>query len=62
MRKWFSRFYYNLTYKICGVDVGPLMIRFGGKWRYIDAYSQVWQITPTMDPHMPLTITLIERP
>ena len=30
-------------------------------FRFLDQHGDLWRLTPTGDPHMPLTITLIGR-
>lgn len=30
-------------------------------WLYCDRFGQVWRLTPTADPHLPLVIELVSR-
>lgn len=36
--------------------------RDGGTWLYCDQFGNVWRLTPTDDPDMPLVMTIVDRP
>jgi len=62
IRKRFRHWFYNQTYKLVGLNCGPVMLNMRGEYLFIDGYGAMWRVTPTMDPHMPLIIQLQVKP
>lgn len=39
----------------------PFIWQYRGTYYYFDPYQQMWEVRPTWDPDMPLTITKVRQ-